>query len=307
MMRSLRLTLLFACCCGSPLFVGHAAAPQQLPFSELADGLYVFEGETADLLDSSYGMVANIAFVVGDSAVAVIDSGSSLRQGQMVRAAIREVTRLPIRYVISTHVHPDHVFGNAAFVADEPAFVAHRRFGGELAARGGFYLSRLTAPWYRGTALVEPTDSIAETRRIDLGNRVLTINVHERAHTSHDLSVYDASTDTLLAGDLVFVEHCPSLEGSVIGWIEALKQIEGQSYARIVPGHGPVQTDNRAIVKQRLYLERLARDVRAAIAAQVDLQAASSTLMLDTAQDWRLFDAFHTRNVIQAYTELEWE
>ena len=303
-MRRRHLTIAAFCC--SPLLV-QAGIPEQLAFAEVADGVYFFEGEVADVLESPYGMVANVAFVVGDAAVAVIDSGSSLRQGQLIRAAIREVTDLPIRYVINTHVHLDHIFGNAAFVADQPAFIAHRRFANELAAKGGYYLSRLTAPWFRGTAVIEATDLLSEARAIDLGNRVMTVNVHGRAHTHHDLSVYDHRTDTLVAGDLVFVGHCPSLEGSVDGWIDTLQQIEQASYARILPGHGPVQTDNRAIAKQRGYLQRLASTVRAAIAEQMDLQTASNTLMLDEVDDWQLCSSFHTRNVIQAYTELEWE
>jgi quinoprotein relay system zinc metallohydrolase 2 len=305
-MCRLRLSAAILGCC--PLLAVHGAdAPERLAFTEVADGVFFFEGEMADVLESPYGMVANIAFVVGDSAVAVIDTGASARQGQLVRSAIREVTQLPIRYVISTHVHPDHIFGNTAFVADRPAFIAHRRLANELASRGGYYLSRLTAPWYRHTAVVAPTDLLGEARELELGNRVLKVNAHDGAHTNHDLSVYDEKTDTLFAGDLIFVEHCPSLEGSIRGWIDELRDIEHESYAHIVPGHGPLQTNNRAVVKQRRYLERLALEVRAAIAAQIDLQTASATLLRDAADDWQLFEDFHTRNVIQAYTELEWE
>ena len=96
-----------------------------LPVDEVAPGVFVHAGRHEYADRDNHGDVANIGFIVGAEAVAVIDTGNSPTIGNGLRDAIRQRTNLPIRYVINTHMHPDHIFGNAAFAEDHPAFIAH--------------------------------------------------------------------------------------------------------------------------------------------------------------------------------------
>src|SRR6195952_1116829 len=79
------------------------AQQQELPVSEVAPGIFVHIGKTALMTSENDGATANIGFVIGESAVAVIDTGGSVREGRQMLAAIRARTDKPVRYVITTH------------------------------------------------------------------------------------------------------------------------------------------------------------------------------------------------------------
>src|SRR5690242_14464770 len=128
-------------CCLSALgrAASEAPAPPPLAMEPVADGIFFRRGVDEDASRANEGGIANIGFVVGRGAVAVFDPGGSLIDGQRLRAAVRRVTPLPIRYVILSHGHPDHIFGAAAFEADHAEVVGHQRLPGVLAARGEYY------------------------------------------------------------------------------------------------------------------------------------------------------------------------
>jgi len=122
------------CACCSPALVRAAAV--DAPFTEVASGIFFRRGVDQDATAANLGAIANIGFVIGRDAVAVFDPGGSFADGEHLLKAIRGRTRLPIRYVVLSHAHPDHVFGAQAFASEQPRFVGHEKLPGALAARG---------------------------------------------------------------------------------------------------------------------------------------------------------------------------
>ena len=279
-------------------------------FEEIAPGIFIRSGVDEDAAASNDGAIANVGFIVGRDCVATMDAGGSLADGESLRAAIRRHTPLPIRYVILSHAHPDHVFGAGAFLRDEPAFVGHAKLANALALRGDYYRARLEAELGKSRAghVVAPTLLVGRHRRLELGGRVLELTAHSIAHTDNDLSVLDSQTGTLLAGDLLFVRRVPALDGSLRGWLRELQALKAIQAHRAVPGHGPASVDwPSAAAGLERYLNALLTGTRAAISRGVTIDAAVNVVGQSERGKWALFDDYHGRNVTQAYKELEWE
>jgi quinoprotein relay system zinc metallohydrolase 2 len=214
-------------------------------------------------------------------------------------------------YVINTHVHYDHVLGNAAFRDTGARFVGHAVLPDAIAASRDFFVERFAADLGPGPvpeAIIAPEILVEEHMQLDLGGRVLELTAHPAAHTTSDLSVYDPKTGTLWPGDLVFMERAPVLDGSLRGWLGALTQLETVRARLVIPGHGPASAAwPGAAADLRRYLERVLADVRSGIAAGRFLEDLVETAAWDERGKWQLFDEAHRRNLTRAFTELEWE
>ena len=267
-------------------------------------------GEIALMNEANEGAIANIGFVIGDEGVAVIDTGGSVREARRLVLAISQVTNKPVLYVINTHAHPDHLFGNAAF--PPPAvLVGSHNLPRDVMERGPYYLNSFRPAMgalLDEVKIVPPTMIVDSQLQLDLGHRVLSLRAWRATHSDSDLTIFDEATGILFAGDLVFLRHIPVLDGSIRGWLTTIDELAKLPAKSVVPGHGPPSAPWPAAVDpERQYLERLQSDCRDLIKRGVPIAAASQLAAASEKSHWELFAEYNARNATAAFSELEWE
>ncbi len=276
---------------------------------EVAPGVFVHQGRQVGINHAARGDSANIGFVVGNSCVAVIDAGGSFATGRALRARIKTQTPTPICFVINTHAHFDHLLGNAAFLVDRPKFVGHANLTAVIAASREYFLDRFAKELAGAPAphIIAPNLQVAEGEELvlDLGARQLRLVAHPLAHSPADLTVLDVSTNILWAGDLLFVERLPVLDGSLKGWQHWMQQAAPVPYARVIPGHGPLSGWPDAVIPQQRYLDTLQATVTQALKDGDFLEDVVAGAHA-APPDWQVPGA-HARNLSKAYRELEWQ
>lgn len=308
-MFALALGTLWWTCAGYPAL----AQPGSFGVEKVADGDYAHFGQIALTTPGNAGDIANLGIVVGRDAAAIIDTGGSVAVGEALLAALRRITDKPLRYVINTHQHPDHIFGNAAFRDLGVTFVGHRNLPNSMRVHGPFYLKSY-APALGPDAiarvqLIEPTLLVENRLQLDLGDRtLLLIAWPPPGHSDCDLTVLDERTHTLFGGDLVFMEHTPVVDGSLNGWLALLPSLAAVPATLVVPGHGRhVAAWPEALDDERRYLTTLQADARRQIASGTPLAGAVPRIGESERARWQLFDQYNPRNATATFGELEWE
>ncbi len=287
-------------------------ARESTGLKEVAPGIFVHKGQHGLASGVNHGDISNASVIVGKDAVAVIDTSGTAKTGKVFLDSIRKVTDKPIRYVINTHMHPDHVLGNAAFKAEGTAFVAHHKMARGLSSRAEGYLAgtrdAVGDEDFAGTEIVLPSLAVKDETTLDLGGRKIKLKARPTAHTDNDLTIYDETTKTVFLGDLLFAEHIPTLDGSILGWLKLIAAMKTEPADRVVPGHGPDSLPwPTSMDPLKAYLSTITKEVRVQIAEGQTLSHATKTVGAEAKLAWLLHEQYHGRNVAAAFAELEWE
>ncbi|EKM96850.1 hydrolase [Stutzerimonas degradans] len=262
-------TLILACCLALP---AQAELRYDLQPKQIAENVWLLEGSTDNFEQRNGGNIVNTGFIVTEAGVVVIDSGPSKRYGEAMREAIAGVTDRPVIKVLLTHHHPDHVLGNQAF-ADVP--IAALAGTTELLREQGDAMAenmyRLVGDWMRGTEVVLPNETL-QPGTLEIGGHRLRL-LALRGHTGADLAVLDENSGVLFASDILFYQRAlttPNSPGLDI-WLADLDELQAQPWKLLVPGHGPVASDDAPFVQMRDYLGWLDGLLRDAAASGADM------------------------------------
>lgn len=203
-------------------------------FDELGDGVFRRRYESMDL---------NIGVIVSDVGVMVIDTRCTPAEADELLREIRSLTSLPVRWVVDTHWHWDHTFGNARFGgADIWGHDLCRRAlkerGEAMKADASEWLPGLVAE-IDSVVITPPEKTFAESASIDMGSKKVTLGYHGLGHTDADVSISVEGHGVVFLGDLIEEGSPPYFDDSYpIDWPGTLTAALAGGDATLVPGHG---------------------------------------------------------------------
>jgi cyclase len=228
-----------------------AASPAPLGrLHKVAEGIYAF------LQPPGGWCLSNAGVITGPDGVVLVDTAATWSRAEALRTAVAGLRLGPVRTVVNTHSHGDHVFGNCLF-APAATVIAHERTGPEMQEAG---LS-LQALWpdveWGEVTLRLPTVTFARSMTLLLGDRAVELHHVGPAHSTGDVVAWIPDARVLFAGDLVLPGCTPfCLMGSVRGSLAALDRVRGLGADIVVGGHGQI-SGPQAIDETERYLRRL--------------------------------------------------
>jgi glyoxylase-like metal-dependent hydrolase (beta-lactamase superfamily II) len=279
----------------------------------VADAVWFVQGQAALGSPANRNFISNAGFVVTDDGVVVIDALGSVALAEALIAEIRRITVQPIRHVIVTHFHADHIYGLQAFKAVGASVLAHpagREYLNSDTAMRRLEASReQLAPWVNADTRLVGADRWLDTAQTTLrvGSFELLIRHVGPAHTPEDLVVFVPSRGVLFAGDLVFRGRIPFVgQADSRQWIASLDQLITFKPKVLVSGHGPLSEDPVAnLVLTRDYLVHLRKAMAEAAANLEPFEEAYAKADWSRFEHLPLFRAANRMNAYNTYLLLE--
>lgn len=274
---------------------------------KVAKDVYCFFGLTEEITKENAGNMVNTCFVYTKEGFVVIDSGPTFGYAAQAYEQMQKIAKLPIKYVINTHDHDDHWLGNSFYKSKNALLIGPRTYQQNIVAGMQTRMQRILGDTLYGKTSIVKLDKIVDDNlTLKVGDKHFEIRkLVKQAHTKGDLIVYLPEAKVVFAGDLVFNDRITSLrDGSVIGSIEALKQIDALHPKVIIGGHG-YKTDADATEVLEKYLTEMKKEILEALEDDVSIEQITTRVIMPEFKEMDLYETLHKRNVFEAYRELE--
>ena len=289
-----------------------SAAPAPGVAVEVAAGVYMVPGSGGEPDADNLGRIGNAGFIVGESAVVAIDTGTSYAHGTALLAAIRRVTDKPVRLALITHTRQEFLFGAAAYREQGIPVAMHTKAATLMSSRCESCLKTLRRVLgdeaMRGTVMFKPDQTFDATHRVDtLTERPLRVLYFDHSSGPGDIAVFDARSGVLFAGGLIDRGRIPDVADSDLpGWRRALQALHKLAPKAVVPGHGPAGTE-RSIDDAERYLAQLEARVHALMKADTPLSQIADAASLPDFKSWDQYETTHRRNASIVFLRIERE
>ncbi len=274
---------------------------------KVSQDVYCFFGAPENISKENGGNMVNSCFVQTKEGFVVIDSGPTYAYAQEAYNQMQAIKKLPVKFVINTHDHDDHWLGNSFYKNKNALLIGPRTYEQNVVVGMQTRMQQtLGEALYANTKVVKLDTVVDDNLTFTVADKTFEIKQWvKKAHTAGDLIVYLPQEKVVFAGDVVFNDRLTSLrDGSVIGSIKILEQIDALKPKVVVGGHG-YRTDANATVALKNYLLELKEEVLKALDNDISIEEVTKVVTMPKYKNMKLYDVLHSRNVFDAYRELE--
>jgi len=251
---------------------------------------------------------SNGGLITGDDFAVLVDTQFTVDLNRDYVAAVRQTTDRPVRYIVNTHHHGDHCFGNHDFPGAQT--IAHRRCREEILKRGqpnpAWIAKKFPLFDFTGVRYVLPEITFSEQLTLHQGTRPVELHYFGPAHSVADIAVYLPEEEIVFCGDFLFLYNAPlGLESSFENWIRVLEQLAALKARYYVPGHGPV-CGAEGLYALRGYLELIYQEAETRYRAGMSAYEAALEIDLGKYRGWHCWERI-IANVERLYREFAGE
>jgi glyoxylase-like metal-dependent hydrolase (beta-lactamase superfamily II) len=311
------------------MLMGSASAQQEYPPLSRAltverlpgQPVYYVVGQPGIPGKDNEGHTSNAGFVVTSQGVVVFDALGTPSLGWDLLQQIRKVSDKPIRYIVVSHYHADHIYGLQAFkdhspgaviVAQERAseYQENEQTADERANQRLDQRREALFPWVnRNTRVVPPDITFQQRVVLNLGERRFVLINAGPGHSASDVMMMVEPDGVLFAGDIVQNSRIPFMNSDdvdTVSWLRALAEVEALNPKFIIPGHGrPSNAAKQAIAFTRDYIEYVRGEMGKAVTNWIDFDVAYEQIDWSKYKAMPAFSSNNRGNAYRIFLELE--